>query len=320
MNRTLLLSLLLLAVLAPGCTRHAAYGRLGSSGALLAQLPPMDAMTLEWRYRIDTGPETRKVRFVLLLPRTLDGRQSVAGLAISREPTRRFTRGADDYAEYVIEEAGAGLRFTVTADVLLFRNDLETARKRGARVGRPPDLDQWLASEKHIERSDAAVLERAARLPTASGVEGVRAVWDAVLDHMEYAGFSADERGAAGALDDGEGDCTDYADLFVALCRARGIPARVAKGVVTDFGDDTSKHSWAEAWIDDLGWVTFDPLWGDLGKASFERMQPVYLTLSYVRNDPELDGYHDWAYWYWGGKATVKESLSVRRKLSAAGL
>jgi hypothetical protein len=56
---------------------------------------------------------------------------------------------------------------------------------------------------------------------------------------------------AAEVLDTREGDCTEYAVLLAALCRARGIPARVAIGLVyvpsvQGFG----YHMWTEIFID----------------------------------------------------------------------
>ena len=55
-----------------------------------------------------------------------------------------------------------------------------------------------------------------------------------------------------------EGDCTEHAVFLAALCRARGIPARVAIGLVYIQGDQAfGYHMWTEAYIDKR-WIPLD--------------------------------------------------------------
>jgi transglutaminase-like putative cysteine protease len=59
----------------------------------------------------------------------------------------------------------------------------------------------------------------------------------------------------------GRGVCQDFAHLWIALCRARGIPARYVSGYVWN-GDDRQEgasHAWGEAWVPNRGWVAHDP-------------------------------------------------------------
>ena len=65
----------------------------------------------------------------------------------------------------------------------------------------------------------------------------------------QYAGYLADDLGALSALEHRRGDCTEYADLVVALARANGIPARMVGGYVTDRDcgpRPQDYHNWAE--------------------------------------------------------------------------
>jgi transglutaminase-like putative cysteine protease len=67
---------------------------------------------------------------------------------------------------------------------------------------------------------------------------------------------------AAEALKRGEGVCQDHAHIFIAGARLLGCPARYVSGYLWDGSGSQSSvasHAWAEAYIEDLGWVGFDP-------------------------------------------------------------
>jgi len=58
------------------------------------------------------------------------------------------------------------------------------------------------------------------------------------------------------------GASADHAHLFIACCRAWGVPARYVGGylhIAAEDIDQVASHGWAEAMVEDLGWVSFDP-------------------------------------------------------------
>jgi len=76
---------------------------------------------------------------------------------------------------------------------------------------------------------------------------------------------TAVETTAEEALAAGHGVCQDFAHIFIAAARAAGTPARYVSGHL--FRRDGAHfqeagHAWAEAFVEDLGWVAFDPLNG----------------------------------------------------------
>jgi transglutaminase-like putative cysteine protease len=82
--------------------------------------------------------------------------------------------------------------------------------------------------------------------------------------HMEYVYPPPGGRGAIVALREGKGDCGQYADLFIALCRAVGIPARFAGGFALgeptpDAPPAVGSHAWAEFRLPDGRWLPADP-------------------------------------------------------------
>jgi transglutaminase-like putative cysteine protease len=64
----------------------------------------------------------------------------------------------------------------------------------------------------------------------------------------------------------GTGSCSEYAFLYIALCRSVGLPARYEGSVVVR-GDDSSfddvYHRWCEVYLPEIGWMPVDPSGGD---------------------------------------------------------
>ncbi|MBL7077207.1 MAG: hypothetical protein ISS31_07035 [Kiritimatiellae bacterium] len=97
-------------------------------------------------------------------------------------------------------------------------------------------------------------------------------IHDHVIESTTYdvdAGWSD----AVTVLQQGYASCSGYAYSMIALCRARGIPARFAGGSECrsfEAGSlDTLHHRWVEVFIPGYGWVPFDPThddWSDEGQ------------------------------------------------------
>lgn len=58
----------------------------------------------------------------------------------------------------------------------------------------------------------------------------------------------------------GAGVCQDHAHVFISAARTLGIPARYVNGYFLSGaeGPEAAHHAWAEAKVEDLGWVGFD--------------------------------------------------------------
>jgi len=63
------------------------------------------------------------------------------------------------------------------------------------------------------------------------------------------------------ALVQRQGVCQDHAHIFAAAARLMGYPACYVSGYLKldDRADQVATHAWAEAYVDGLGWVSFDP-------------------------------------------------------------
>ncbi len=138
-----------------------------------------------------------------------------------------------------------------------------------------PDLSLYLGSDEGLivvsERIRA--LARSLATPGAPALDAVRAFWEFIIGEFCCGALHYDQIDFAlpcdWILDSGWFDCQLGSALFVALCRAHGIPSRLIGGHLLYQASPTN-HYWAEVWIDDQGWTPFDFLGWDLSKGGRE--------------------------------------------------
>jgi len=98
-------------------------------------------------------------------------------------------------------------------------------------------------------------------LPPARDLDRLHHLCTMIRDAVTYeTGASEPTWSAEETLRAGAGVCQDHAHVFIACARHLGLPARYVSGYLLMDGqtDQTAMHAWAEAWLDDLGWVGFD--------------------------------------------------------------
>lgn len=140
------------------------------------------------------------------------------------------------------EEAHALATFEVRTSTAIPPQD--TAKlKIPKRVG--GTLRKFLAPSPLIEATNpkirAAANEALVTVPSnASDWQRVEALYDYALEHVTYQ--LGDDKAATQALADGVGDCQAIAAVFVALCRAAKIPARMVW---------VDGHQYAEFYLED---------------------------------------------------------------------
>lgn len=96
---------------------------------------------------------------------------------------------------------------------------------------RPPrPIRQYLGGSPYIETKHQKIRSLSKEVwkdldDTATDWERVEAIYDFVLDKVEY--VEGPDKGALDALRDEQADCQGRSMLFIALCRANKIPARM---------------------------------------------------------------------------------------------
>ena len=156
----------------------------------------------------------------------------------------------------------AGGRQTLEGDTLSVRREAPTSLVPGyplpmRRGGR---FEDELRPERLLQADDPAIIALAERIrgetrnPRVAAERLVRWVHDSLEKRISFSIPSATQVLRARA-----GDCNEHAQLYVALARAMGIPARTAAGLAY-VGGKFYYHAWPEVFLGD--WVAVDPTFG----------------------------------------------------------
>jgi transglutaminase-like putative cysteine protease len=205
----------------------------------------------------------RKLRFTITIEnpttRTLSGQRVLLYMPVKQTGVQRLVDLEVDVPHELTTDAVGNsileLQFAqfpaYATRVVSVSAVLEMRPSRESR--RQSKSELYLGAEPFIETDLPAVQQLAARLKGARPADTSRAIYDWVVGNLHYAGFVPQDLGAAYALRERRGDCTEYAYLAAALARASGMPARVLGGYVTSTDAaprSADYHNWAEFYFD----------------------------------------------------------------------
>ena len=139
-----------------------------------------------------------------------------------------------------------------------------------------------------LTEAEPAVRDFAAgHLKKPGRAEDFLALAEGICDAVAYqSGATEVTSTAAQALAIGRGVCQDHAHLFIACCRAAGVPARYVSGYVDPGPDEpAASHAWADVWVDREGWVSVDVTHRALARERYCRLAigRDYLSAAPVR-------------------------------------
>lgn len=108
-----------------------------------------------------------------------------------------------------------------------------------------------------------------------------------VFQNVRNRNFGQGLATAADVVRSRDGDCTEHAVLLAALCRARGVPARAAIGLVYSAADrGFAFHMWNEVWIANR-WIPLDATLG-LGGIGAAHLKTAHSDLSAERAEAAM--------------------------------
>ena len=136
------------------------------------------------------------------------------------------------------------------------------------------ELEVYTKPSETIDSDDKQIVILASSL-----VKGEDDLYEAVFKLAEWTRHNVEydlstltaevSQKASWVLEHKEGVCDEITSLFIALCRAVGIPAKFASGVAYTnselFEEKWGAHGWSEVYFPDYGWVPFDVTYGEFG-------------------------------------------------------
>ena len=259
--------------------------------------------------------KTKTIRLVTALPKTIPNRQRIYSIEYNRQPNRVFSANGNDYAEFVFADPNKDFDIRIDIKAMLLKYDLFTARRRQKTIlADDAEPNEFLIHEKNIEKDDPFIREIAHKIKNGDNLAAtIKNIFDYIIHTTQYIN-DGKSSGALYVASKRTGECSEYADLFVALCRAKDIPARTVSGYI-NYPGIVPRHAWAEVYFEKHGWVPFDPTWADVIRKSaddFHKLKPVYIYLNHTRNDPVLNNrwYACWS--YRGEEPKIKYGLKFK--------
>jgi transglutaminase-like putative cysteine protease len=208
-------------------------------------------------------PATRAIQIIRLTPRGHDG-QFVVNWRIDVDQDCRLEATTDPFGNRVHAFTVEGPRETLT---ITAEGEVETFDTNGVITGQverfPPVV---FLRNTPLTTADAAIRalgDDAAAKAAPDRLALLHQVMDAIRERVRFDTDGTDPRtSAADAFALGHGVCQDFAHIFIAAVRHLEIPARYVGGYMhraDEANEQDAGHAWAEALIDGLGWVGFDP-------------------------------------------------------------
>ena len=215
----------------------------------------------EYRY---SSSANYSIQYARLMPRS-DAGQRVVSWRIE-SPGRRW-RQTDCYGNVVdvisVVEPHAGIR-------VVAHGRIESADDRGQHIPADSAVPALaFALPTVVTEADAAIRALSfeafgERAPSTIGQVECEHLMALVGARIAYqAGKTGVHATAAEALALGGGVCQDMTHVFLAACRAGGVPARYVSGYVLNSRSAAASHAWAEVWIAEAhrgagAWLGFD--------------------------------------------------------------
>jgi hypothetical protein len=203
---------------------------------------------------LDNPHATRRIRYRLKL-KTNDPAQVFARCA-SQEVTSLDSRTAEVVVQAIRPKRGAPSE--ADAETLPFNSTGTLTTSAPAVMKLPTDEDR---APNNLIQSDNPKIVSMARSIAPDETDPwtiATSLEQAVKNYIRRPNYSQALTSAADVVQNAEGDCTEHAVLLAALCRARGIPARVAIGLVyVPAAPGFGYHMWNEVWIDGQ-WIPLD--------------------------------------------------------------
>jgi len=117
---------------------------------------------------------------------------------------------------------------------------------------------RYTAPESDIQSDDPFIKSLAENITSGetNPVKIAMQVYDYIINNIQYGGGPQQPQDALTVLKTQKGVCEGQANVFIALLRAKGVPARKVYSIC---------HAWAEFYLPEVGWIPVDPAMQQFG-------------------------------------------------------
>jgi len=229
---------------------------------------------------------TRFVHRVTMPPADLEYQilLDITGDGIENAQAKKHKNGIDRFLSFSFPiPAHSSVTHRVAYTLLLVPVDyLKVTPRWPNRLTLPESAKAYLNPSPYIESDSQTVRDVADKIARQSRnrLGHIRLAYEYPAQHLRFKPQPA--AGALSALRTGVGDCTEFAAVFVALCRALGIPARqtgVFNFSKTHQTFTKPNHNAAEVYLGEAGWVPVDP---NLGYGKYDKDYGLARTGNHV--------------------------------------
>jgi transglutaminase-like putative cysteine protease len=264
------------------------------------------------RIRHDTtysygAPVKSAIQILRLTPRNHEG-QFVARWNVDIDGEARIVRREDWYGNIThslnVDGPLVEIGLRVTGEV---ETEDQAGLVRGAVERFPP---AFFLRQTKLTMTDGALADFAASATAgpAGPLDKLHALMHALHDLVRFDTNATDVvTTAAEAFHAGHGVCQDFSHIFCAAARSIGIPARYVSGYLMrpDMSDQEASHAWSEAYVQDLGWVSFDAANAICATDLYVR---IAIGLDYLEAAPIRGSYY----------GAAEERMEVKLKIESA--
>lgn len=203
------------------------------------------------------------------IPENIPYRQEIEDLVITPKPDRIEQREDGKYAVIKLKKPQGSLQLHIAGFAKVHTYTPAIAERLNKNIDgqlTKEERQHYTSPEPYIESNDKFIRAASSKfIPKATNdMDTVKNIYDFVVNNLTYdENETGKHKGAIEALRSKRGVCMEFAHLMTALCRTKGIPARVVYGFDIPFIDmqrlSNTGHAWVEAYIPEYGWVVFDP-------------------------------------------------------------
>jgi len=221
------------------------------------------------------------------LPVTSASQRKVTLVSRSTDP---FVENHKGVSLFKLDNLAAGTTHTVNISFNVEVYAVETGMKPvSIRQGKGPIQTAYTQSTSLIPADNSQIKTAVASIIGKEQNPYIiaRLLYDWMIKNINMVDTPLNSSGAVTALVQKKADPYSAALLYTAMARAAKLPCIPAAGVLINRQSQTTRHYWAEIWIEDFGWLPVDPVLGagtssetDLANFYFGNIDSQRITFS----------------------------------------